>query len=206
MIYSILFIILGFVAQQSSEPRVGETMLNRRVSLAINKATVYNIVLELRQKHSIPLSFIQSHRSFSKPEEISINVSNRTIKEVLEMVKSSAPEYRYGVIEGHLVLYANEPKYHRTVDIASITNMRRFEAINSYIDSLRTRWPEFKELLRPPLKGDSRASAFTELVSVRPKRTVLQGFAQLLGNNQSVVFSIVPAKTGLPIFVLDVVK
>src|SRR5262249_32428075 len=40
----------------------------------------------------------------------------------------------------------------------------------------------------------------------RNHRQVLQGFTQLLGNNQSVVFSIVPAKTGLPIFVIDLVK
>jgi hypothetical protein len=207
MIYSILAILLSLTIQQGLGQGGAETLLSRRVSVDLNKATVYDIVMALRTQHAIPLSFIQSARSFNMKEEISIKVSNGTIRDVLQRIKPDAPEYRYGFIEGHLVLYPNEPKYQRAVGSISIREIGRLKAAYSYLDALRTRWPEFKELLTPIMKGDPKAALYAERVSIKPRGTVLKGFAQLLGSNQSAVFSIkYREKAGRPAFSFDIVK
>src|SRR5215470_15574960 len=105
MIHSILAILLGLTVQQSLQQSKVEALLNRRISVELNNATVYDLVKVLRTQHAIPLSFIQSTRSFNAKEEIDIKVSNGTLREVLEKIKSVASDYRYGFVEGHLVLY-----------------------------------------------------------------------------------------------------
>jgi len=181
-------------------------LLNRRISVELNKATVYDLVKALRTQHAIPLSFIQSTRSFHMKEEVNIKVSNGTVRDVLEKIKSDAPDYRYGDVEGHLVLYPNEPKYQKAIGSVSVREMERLKATYSYLDALRARWPEFKDLMAPAMKGNPKAVLYTELVSIRPRVTVLKGFAQLLGKNQSVVFTIIYwAKTNQPAFFFGVV-
>jgi len=206
MVYSILAILLSLTVQQGSGQSRPEALLNRRVSIDLNKATVYDVVVALRTQHAIPLSFIQSTRSFNAKGEINIKVSNGTVREALEKIKSAAPDYRYGDVEGHLVLYPNEPKYQKAIGSVSVREMERLKATYSYLDALGTRWPEFKELMAPAMKGNPKAVLYTELVSIRPRVTVLKGFAQLLGKNQSVVFTIIYwAKTNQPAFFFDVV-
>lgn len=206
MIYSIMAILLGLTVQQGSGQSGPDTLLHRRVSVELNNATVYDVVVALRTQHTIPLSFIQSTRSFHTKEEINIKVSNGTVRDVLEKIKSDAPDYRYGDVEGHLVLYPNEPKYHKAVGSVSVREMGRLKATYSYLDALRVRWPEFKELMAPAMKGSPKAVLYTELVSIRPRGTVLKGFAQLLGKNQSAVFTIIYwAKANQPAFFFDVV-
>src|SRR5687767_9386098 len=119
MIYSILAILLSLTVQQGSGQSVPEALLNRRISVDLNKATVYDVVKALRTQHAIPISFIQSTRSFNAKEEIDIKVSNGAVRDVLEKIKSEASDYRYGFVEGHLVLYPNEPKYQRVVGSVS---------------------------------------------------------------------------------------
>ena len=206
MIHSILAILLGLTVQQSLQQSEVEALLNRRISVELNKATVYDLVKALRTQHAIPLSFIQSTRSFHMKEEVNIKVSNGTVRDVLEKIKSDAPDYRYGDVEGHLVLYPNEPKYQRAIGSVSVREMERLKATYSYLDALRARWPEFKDLMAPAMKGNPKAVLYTELVSIRPRVTVLKGFAQLLGKNQSVVFTIIYwAKTNQPAFFFGVV-
>jgi len=206
MIHSILAILLGLTVQQSLQQSEVEALLNRRISVELNKATVYDLVKALRTQHAIPLSFIQSTRSFHMKEEVNIKVSNGTVRDVLEKIKSDAPDYRYGDVEGHLVLYPNEPKYQKAIGSVSVREMERLKATYSYLDALRARWPEFKELMGPAMKGNPKAVLYTELVSIRPRVTVLKGFAQLLGKNQSVVFTIIYwAKTNQPAFFFGVV-
>jgi hypothetical protein len=206
MIHSILAILLGLTVQQSLQQSGVEALLNRRISVELNKATVYDLVKALRTQHAIPLSFIQSTRSFHMKEEVNIKVSNGTVRDVLEKIKSDAPDYRYGDVEGHLVLYPNEPKYQKAIGSVSVREMERLKATYSYLDALRARWPEFKDLMAPAMKGNPKAVLYTELVSIRPRVTVLKGFAQLLGKNQSVVFTIIYwAKTNQPAFFFGVV-
>jgi len=206
MIHSILAILLGLTVQQSLQQSEVEALLNRRISVELNKATVYDLVKALRTQHAIPLSFIQSTRSFHMKEEVNIKVSNGTVRDVLEKIKSDAPDYRYGDVEGHLVLYPNEPKYQKAIGSVSVREMERLKATYSYLDALRARWPEFKDLMAPAMKGNPKAVLYTELVSIRPRVTVLKGFAQLLGKNQSVVFTIIYwAKTNQPAFFFGVV-
>jgi len=206
MIHSILAILLGLTVQQSLQQSEVEALLNRRISVELNKATVYDLVKALRTQHAIPLSFIQSTRSFHMKEEVNIKVSNGTVRDVLEKIKSDAPDYRYGDVEGHLVLYPNEPKYQKAIGSVSVREMERLKATYSYLDALRARWPEFKDLMAPAMKGNPKAVLYTELVSIRPRVTVLKGFAQLLGKNQSAVFTIIYwAKTNQPAFFFGVV-
>jgi len=203
MIYPILAILLSLAFQQNEM----EALLNRRVSVELNKATVFEVVEALRTQHAIPLSFIQSTRYFNKKEEINIKVSSGTVRDALEKIKSYAPDYNYGFVEGHLVLYSNEPKYQKVVDSLSIRDTAGFNATYSYLDVLRARWPEYKELMSPVIKGDPRAAFFTDRVSIRTGGTVLKGFAQLLGNNRSVVFTIIYwEKASRPMFYFDNVK
>jgi len=207
MIYSILAILISLSVQQGSGQTGAEALLKRRLSVELNKATIYDVVKALRTQHAIPLSFIQSTRSFNAKEEIDIKVSNGTVREVLEKIKLDAPDYRYGSVEGRLVLYPNEPKYQRVVGAVSIREMGRLKATYSYLDALRARWPEFKELMAPAMKGNPKAALYAEPVSINPKGTVLKGFAQLLGKNQSVVFTIIYwAKAGQPAFFFDVAQ
>jgi len=89
----------------------------------------------------------------------------------------------------------------------SIREMERLKATYSYLDALGTRWPEFKELTAPAMKGYPKAPLYIEPVSIRPGGTVLKGFAQLLGNNQFVVFTIIYwAKASRPAFFFDVME
>lgn len=207
MVYLILAFLLSLSFQQGSGQSRPEALLNRRVSIELNKATVYDVVVALRAQHAIPLSFIQSTRSFNAKEAINIKVSNGTVREVLEKIRSTAPDYRYGFVEGHFVLYPNEPKYQRVIDSVSIREIERLKATYSYLDALRARWPEFKELMAPAMKGYPKAPLYIEPVSIRPRGTVLKGFAQLLGNNQFVTFTIFYwAKANRPAFVFDVVR
>jgi hypothetical protein len=195
MVYSILAILLSLTVQQGSVQSRPEALLNRRVSIELNKATVYDVVVALRAQHTIPISFIQSTRSFNAKEEINIKVSNGTVRDVLEKIKSAAPDYRYGFFEGHFVLYPNEPKYQRVIDSVSIREMERLKATYSYLGALRARWPQFKELMAPAMKGNPKAPLYAELVSIKPR-----------GNNQSAVFTIIYwAKGHQPAFFFDIV-
>src|SRR5262249_11380266 len=206
MVYLILAFLLSLSFQQGSGQSRPEALLNRRVSIELNKATVYDVVVALRAQHAIPLSFIQSTRSFNAKEEIDIKVSDGTVREVLEKIKLDAPDYRYGSVEGRLVLYPNEPKYQRVVGAVSIRERGRLKAAYAYLDARRAVWREFKELMAPAMKGNPNAALYAEIVSINSKGTALKGFAQLLGKNQSVVFTIIYwAKAGQPAFFFDVV-
>jgi hypothetical protein len=99
-------------------------------------------------------------------------------------------------------LYPRNSPFDTEVQGIEILGAPRIDAAARYLVWLSKVLPAVGEILPPPMKGQPRASLYSEPVAVRGRARVVEHLVQLLGDNPKAFFSIVPAPSGLRILVL----
>jgi hypothetical protein len=177
--------------------------LDAKVNIALPNPQVPDLVAELRGKWHVPISFIEAA---GKPQELKITEGLRPLREVITLLVKQLPFYRFEVIRDRMVLYSVDAKYVYDVTGVEIQNLSRIEAANLYVDQLRSRFPEFAELVGPPILGDINSPVFTEPVRLNRSGRVIDHLVQLLGDDPQTVFSLGPARSGVPVLWFDRVR
>lgn len=188
-------------AQLSQQPLV-KNVLEKKITISMADTSVYDIIQLLRMKYNVPISFIDAEEK----QKITVDLKDASLRTVLEKVISSSPIYDYRIINERLVLYPKVPKYNFIVNDVDINMMKRLEAANKYVSQLNHQFPEFMDLVGPPVLGNPQHPVFIDKVSLKRESTVLEHLVQLLGEDLKVVFSIIKAKSGVPILVFERVK
>lgn len=179
-----------------------ENLLEKKITISITDASVYDLVQLLRKEHHVPISFIDTEEE----HKITIDLKEVSLRTVLENVVSKIPLYRFQMINNRLVLYPDLPRYHFLVKDINITGMKRFDAAHEYAAQLKRQFPEFMNFFGPALLGDPRHPVFTDTVTLKRESSVLDHFIQLLGENQTVVFLVIKAKSGVPMIAFNKIK
>jgi hypothetical protein len=191
---SLTFALLAIISYQSSIP---ENYLNTRVFFAydLQNVTVSETVRKMRE-YRIPISFIQAEESTEDPSKrLNVKVKDRTLREFLLDIVSQAKEYKFGIIENHLILYPAEKKYERVVDVASIGTRTRINALSEFVFALKAQIQDFENLVRPALyRPEYFRTVWSEPILMPPRTTVLEGFMWILGKDPRAVLSINPER------------
>jgi hypothetical protein len=172
-----------------------ENLLEKEMSISVQKVSVYDFVQLLQKEYFIPLSFIDA----DEMKEVTIDLKEVSLKAVLEEIVSQAPIYQFRVVNERLVLYPTLLKYQLAVRDISIKATKRLDAANEYVSQLTRQFPEFANLVGPPMFGNPQHPVFSDPVSVEGGGTVLEQFVQLLGDNLRIMFLVIKAKSGVPV-------
>lgn len=168
--------------------------------LAGPATTVEALITNLRDMHEIPICFV---RCSVAPGKLHLTFKSGPLRELLAEVQSQAPEYAWRIVDERLLIFPARPEYDYVVAGVAIKNQPRLDAADQLIALLNARYPEFAELLAPPMLGSPQHPTYAERVTLAESGKVIELLAQLLGADRTLFFSIVPARTGLPILVLD---
>lgn len=168
-------------------------------NLSMRGAPIAEVIGVLRHEVHAPVSFIESKGD----ERIDLDLTNSTVKEVLNQIVSRSKGYRSLEISGRLVLLPDTPVFAAPVAGVDIQNQPRLQAADRYVDFLKTHVKGLEDLAGTVVKGDPNLPIFTERVSVSPDTTVLGGLMDLLGHDPAACFSILRSKSGKYVFVLE---
>jgi hypothetical protein len=175
-------------------------------SVLLDNVTISEAIRIVRATYHIPVSFIESSLRQDNSKKIYINLQNVRIKDVLDSVKDQAKGYTYGVVENHLIIYPQSPKYSLEVTGVTISSTPRVKAADEYAKHLREHFEDFKGFAGSIMRGQPNAPLYTEQVSLKPSGTVLEHLAQLLGRSQAVVFSIVHTQSSAAIIIFEEIE
>ncbi len=171
---------------------VSKFLLEKKTTITITDATVYDLVELLRREYKIPISFIDS----GEREKITLDLKDVSLKTVLENVISKAPSYRFKTNNGKLILYNNQTRYNRIINVSDAFGIERVRATQHYISQLRQKYAEFENLKFIPNLIGTNLSIYSQIVYLRGRRTILEHLLQLVESNPRVVFSILKTITG----------
>ncbi len=165
----------------------GEAMLSRRIgAVAVAGASLASDLMRLLHSRAVPISFLED----DKDSRITLQMSDPTLREVLDALVTQAPAYRYAFVRGHLVFYPNVP-FELSLAGFSLAPMPRLDAAYRLVTELRRRDPIYAKLEAPILIGFSAQDfLFDDSVAVSSAATVLDGLVQVLGNRPSAVFEV----------------
>jgi hypothetical protein len=164
------------------------------IDIKVDKVPVSIVAEYLRTHKCAAVSFIDS----GQRSVVSLDLRDATIEEVLSKIAAQSSTYRNESIAGRDVLYPTAPEFQATVDNVDIQHQPRQEATELYVDLLRRAVPAFPRLVPPVLFGDNRMPIYTDKVSLRPKGRVIEHFVDLLGEDHSLYFKFIKARSGLP--------
>jgi hypothetical protein len=145
------------------------------IDLSVIKVPVSVVVRDLRSHGCAAVSFIDT----GQQGVVTLTLKGATVTEILEKIAAQNPAYRSEVISGRDVLYPAAPGYQALVDDA------------------------FADLVPPVLFGDDRMPIFSDKVTLRPRGRVIEHFVDLLGQDRSLYFGFIQARSGLPSLVFD---
>jgi hypothetical protein len=164
------------------------------IDMNVDKVPVSIVVEDLRIRECAAVSFIDSgQRSI-----VSLNLRDATAEEVLSKIAAQSSTYRSEKIAGRDVLYPAAPEFQAIVSNVDIQRQPRQEATEIYVGLLRRTVPALSGLIPPVLFGDSRMPIYSDKVTLRPRGRVIEHFVDLLGEDHSLYFSFVRARSGLP--------
>ena len=148
--------------------------------------TVRALVEKLRNELDLSFSFIED-----RPEEpITLPTAERNLEEVLRAIVQHHDRYRCEVYDGRLVLRSVNSIFDVVISGVDIVDAYRFPARDDYIDHLNDD-PRFKDWFSLwSVGGLGGSPVFDGQVTLSPRAPVVQHFAQLLGRNRVVYFSV----------------
>jgi hypothetical protein len=166
----------------------GEAMLSRRIgAVAVAGSSLASDLMRLLHSRTVPISFLEA----DKDSRITLQMSDPTLREVLDAVVTQAPAYRYAFVRGHLVFYPRASPFELSLVGFSLAPTPRLDAAYRLVTELRKRDPIFAKLDAPILTGFStQGFLFDDSVAVSGAATVLDGLVQILGNRPSAVFEV----------------
>jgi hypothetical protein len=164
------------------------------IDIKVDKAPVSTVVEYLRTRECADVSFIDSEQR----SVVSLNLRGATVEEVLSNIVAQNSAYRSENIAGRNILYPAAPEFQAIVENVDIQRKARQEATELYVDLLRRAVPAFSRLVPPVLFGDNRMPVYSDKVTLRPKGRVIEHFVDLLGEDHSLYFRFIKARSGLP--------
>jgi hypothetical protein len=173
-----------------STSEVASRVLERRLGrVDIEKASVSEAVDSLREKHHVPLLFLEGESRSS----VTVTASDATTEQVLSSIVAQTKAYQFGLVNDHVVLYSREPRYSLRLEDLEVTDEARLAAayrLGRRLQALN----EFSGILLPEASGTagigSRVPLYSDRVTLKGGSTVIEQLANLAGTNPSVVTSI----------------
>jgi hypothetical protein len=151
-------------------------------------------------EHSIPISFIS--KSSGDPY-IRLRVGpETTLAEMLEEIERQAPGYRLGIVGGRAVFYPGDAEYDARVNVNSMGDITRGQALYPLLRQLRADVSVLHGLDMPVLRGAGK-SIYGSRVSTGGNLSVVEHLVSLLGNEPFVTFRLVAKESGRLSFLLD---
>lgn len=187
--------LLGHQAQAEANVKQTKQLLPGDVPVhqfTASNESVLQIVRRLRREFQIPISLVETPKNYT----LSFSVTNGTIKDVFKQLTKQCPQYAWEEYEGRLVIYSREAKYQAILS-AHFDKGSRPEVTTKFITYLKTQVAGFDNFAGLTLIGNALSPVFTDLVSLSAKDTILHLFLDLLGSNQSAMFSILDDGDGI---------
>lgn len=172
------------------------------IDIKIEHAPVLTIVKLLRTQECAAVSFIE----VPEKGDVSLNMQKATIAEVLAEISQQNPSYRSESIGGRDLLYPATSEFQLVIYRVEIQSKPRQVASKLYINLLRSEIPAFASLVPPVLFGDDRMPIYNDRVSLRPSGRVIEAFVDLLGQDATLYFEFIKARSGQPSLEFDRVR
>jgi hypothetical protein len=164
----------------------GEALLDRSIGPFSAKGATVEEISDTLLEHHVPLSFVQADVEAT----ISVELGDATVRNVLDAVVARAPGYRYGVIDGRLVLYPRDQKWTMPLEGVKLGPSSRLGVGIHLADELRRRAPGLARLAGPTLAGNGDSFVYSDVVAVATPASVIDLFVQLLGQRASAIISV----------------
>jgi hypothetical protein len=167
----------------------GQHLLERRLGRILFANTrVSEITRALVHRYGVPLSFIEA----SSLARVTVALPSCTLRQLLDKIVTGAPTYRYGFLGPHLVLYSTEPQWQTRIEHIHLPTGGRLSVSIDLVKLLRSQVPALARF-QPPgyfVIGNPDPPIYGDPVQIDGPATVMELFAQLLGQRTSAVFSV----------------
>jgi len=156
-----------------------------RVRIEHFKGTVMNAARLLSREHNVPVSIVEDTRD----PGVELNRVDATPVDLLRDLARLSGVYRFESIDGHFVLYPDDPAFQSLVNDVHIEKEERGDAIGHLLEHLRAHAPSL-----PPIYGPASVvvgntgSLFSAPVTLKSRDTAIRLLVQLLGTDQGVFF------------------
>lgn len=182
--------VLFLIVFSGNYPIEAKNILYQKVNLVTGKTTMSEIIDILTARYIIPISFIQAEDdSIDIDNGIAVSCNDGNLKCFLDKIVSKSKNYKYGIIENHLVVYPNDSLYDSEIDFVMNEEKKRLNVLSEYISFLKEKIPEFNDVFLPV--GDIRGSIYSDTVKIATKGSIVEGFMKLLGDKyDDIVISI----------------
>jgi hypothetical protein len=193
-----LAVQLGTAEVRSDQPLSGcqwngpsaEWVLARHLPAGEVTGPLGSEIVEFLHRYG-PVSFISTATG---DQSIRLEIGKgATIREALNQVIRQAPEYRYSVFHGKVVIYPKEAIYDKPVDIGPIKTMKRASAIFFVTRGLRENVNSLQALEMPTLRGASLEgvkSPSDDLIEVGGERSAVGHLLSLIQKRPSQSFRV----------------
>jgi hypothetical protein len=173
---------------------LAHVMVRRVKGLRLEKAALLDAVNTLREKHGVPLSFVEADTAGT----VTLALTDSSVEDVLTSIVAQAKDYRFGVVQGHLALYPKDAKYELRLEDLHVVKEPRIGAAQEVVQNLRLRAP-FAHLAPPLISGvmglGQKPPLYTDLVTLKERGTVVEALVGLAGSSPSVVISVARQET-----------
>ena len=179
----------GTNIKQNKRPLPLDTPVHNFVA---TNETVLQLIRRLRGQFQVPLSLIET----TFKHHVSIKIVDGTLKDVLMQLVKQAPGYTWEKYKDHIVVYPNEAKY-KVLITPHLAKGARFEVTDEYIAYIKTQSSGFEDLAGVAIVATFNWPYLSDQVSLSSSGTILHLFVDLLGDDQSVMFSILGDEDGI---------
>jgi hypothetical protein len=177
-----------------------DRLMRQRVSVSIRDRPVAEAVYALRNQDHVGISFVE----IASTTPVTLEFTSAELGLVLDALVKQVPAYRYEVVGEHLFLYPRGELFDGKYDV-KIKKTTRLNVATKYTEWLR-RFPEFATVVPPAIRGNPNAGVYAEDVSISGPGRIVDHLLQLLGDDKEAVVSIVFARSGVKILMLDEVR
>ena len=194
-----------FILEQGQRSEANRMLDERRVGLQDMSGSTTEAIDVLRHKYGVPVSFISV--ADEKPVAVQLRDEWLTLREALDEFVRTREGYTYALVADRLVVYPKSGPFEKVIGQVGMRNTPRLEAIAAFVEHLKRTHAEFGNLAPGGFVGNPQAPLYAEPISLPEEATVLEHLVALLGDNPSVIFSILDdLRPGTRVFVLGEVK
>jgi len=156
-----------------------------RVRIDHFKGAVLDAARLLFREHNVPVSIVEATRD----PGIELNRVDDAPVELLRKMAKLSGVYRFETIDGHLILYPDDPSFESLVDDVRIKDEKRELAMVHLLEHFRTHAPSLPTILGP-LKtiAGTEPEFWSAPVTLKSNDTVIRLLTQLLGPDQKLFF------------------
>lgn len=156
-----------------------------------NEKSVPRFVDEIRNTLQTPVNVIEGDDGTRLPD-----LTSTSLEKSLGWLLTQTRNYRHErLLDRHLV-YPTDAVWDTQISGVQIRDIARIEAASRYAAVLRANVAGLHDFAGPVIKGDPGTPLFTDPVSLSPDARVVEHLVELLGQDQSLAFTVERASTG----------